>query len=95
MTKVEEGVCNGKVMWHEYLSKTDEEVKKMEVVWNKRRREKEERKRIQKENVKRKTQDKKGIDSNEKDQEHAEGTQDGDLEEIEDEWDSEGLEDDV
>ncbi len=94
MTKVEEGVCNGKVMWHEYLSKTDEEVKKMEDVWNKRRREKEERKRIQKENVKRKTEDKKGIDSNEKDQDHAEGTQDGDLGELEDEWDSEGLEDD-
>lgn len=94
MTKVEEGVCNGKVMWHEYLSKTDEEIKKMEAVWNKRRREKEERKKIQKENVKRKLQDKKGIDSNEKDQAQAEGTQDGDMEELEDEWDSEGLEDD-
>ena len=54
MTKVEEGVCGGKVMWHEYLTKSQDEVKAMEKVWDTRRREKEERKRVQKENVERK-----------------------------------------
>lgn len=54
MTKVEEGVCGGKVMWHEYLHKSEAEIKDMERVWGARKREKEERKRVQKENVERK-----------------------------------------
>lgn len=58
MTKVEEGVCGGKVMWHEYLSKSKEEVKEMEKVWNTRRREKEQRKRTQRENIERKREEK-------------------------------------
>ena len=32
MTKVEEGVCDGKVMWHESIEKTAEEVKEMEKI---------------------------------------------------------------
>ena len=32
MTKVEEGVCEGKVMWHESIEKTPEEVKEMEKI---------------------------------------------------------------
>ena len=32
MTKVEEGVCDGKVMWHESIEKTPEEVKEMEKI---------------------------------------------------------------
>jgi ribosome biogenesis protein SSF1/2 len=84
MTKVEEGVCTGKVMWHEYIHKSKEELKEMDKVWEKRRREKEERKRIQKENVERKRKS-KGL-----------GAKDGEEEEDEDmdEWDSEGLEGD-
>jgi len=87
MTKVEEGVCTGKVMWHEYIHKSKEELKEMDKVWEKRRREKEERKRIQKENVERKRKS-KGL-----------GTKDGDEEDEDvdmdmDEWDSEGLEGD-
>ena len=54
MTKVEEGVCNGKIMWHEYINKSKEEIKAMEQVWETRRRVKEERRRVQKENVERK-----------------------------------------
>lgn len=54
MTKVEDGVCGGKVMWHEYLSKTPAEVKAMDKVWEARRKEKEERKKVQKDNVERK-----------------------------------------
>ncbi|KAI4189743.1 MAG: hypothetical protein L6R41_001259 [Letrouitia leprolyta] len=54
MTKVEEGVCGGKVMWHEYLSKSESEARELEEVWETRKREKAERKRVQKENVERK-----------------------------------------
>lgn len=54
MTKVEDGVCGGKVMWHEYINKSKEELKAMEEVWQRRRREKEERRQVQKENVERK-----------------------------------------
>ena len=32
MTKVEEGVCDGKVMWHESIEKTPEEIKGMEKI---------------------------------------------------------------
>ncbi|RAL63841.1 hypothetical protein DID88_003484 [Monilinia fructigena] len=88
MTKVEEGVCDGKIMWHEYINKTKEEVREMDKVWEKRRQEKEARKKIQKENVERK---KKNKAANKK------GGEDDDEEDDEmdvDEWDSEGLEGD-
>lgn len=81
MTKVEEGVCGGKVMWHEFFSKTKDEEKNLDQVWDRRRREREERKRVQRENVERKRKD--GKDS-------------GDSkvvdEDIDEEWNSEGLE---
>ena len=51
MTKVEEGLCGGKVMWHEYINKTPEETTRMEKVWDTRRRAKEERRQLQKENI--------------------------------------------
>lgn len=88
MTKVEEGVCDGKIMWHEYINKTKEEVREMDKVWEKRRQEKAARKKIQKENVERK---KKNKAANKK------GGEDDDEEDDEmdvDEWDSEGLEGD-
>lgn len=94
MTKVEEGVCNGKVMWHEYMSKTEEEIKEMEKVWQGRRREKEERKRVQKQNVERKRQEEKSSASGEKEQEQAEGEEDEDMNNFEDDWGSESIEND-
>jgi ribosome biogenesis protein SSF1/2 len=91
MTKVEEGVCNGKVMWHEYINKTPAELKEMDKVWEKRRQEKEARKKVQKENVERKRKA-KGLGSKK-----AEGEEDSDeYDEMDvDEWDSEGLEGDA
>ncbi|KAL8954137.1 MAG: hypothetical protein Q9222_000019 [Ikaeria aurantiellina] len=58
MTKVEEGLCGGKVMWHEYLTKSEDEVREMERTWDSRRREKAERKRVQQENIEKKRQSK-------------------------------------
>lgn len=81
MTKVEEGVCGGKVMWHEFFSKTKDEENKMDHVWSERRRETEERKRVQRENVERKRKD--GKDS---------GDSKVINEDMDEEWGSEGSE---
>ncbi|PMD48988.1 Brix-domain-containing protein [Hyaloscypha variabilis F] len=82
MTKVEEGVCTGKVMWHEYIHKTKEEVKQLDKKWEKKRQEKEARKKIQKENVERKKAA-KGLG--------AMGGEEDDEDEMDvDEWDSDG-----
>ena len=86
MTKVEEGVCGGKVMWHEFYSKTKEEMKEMESVWEQRRKEKEDRKRIQKGNVERKRKERG---------ESCKEVEEQDANRAEDDWDSDGLEDDV
>lgn len=90
MTKVEEGVCGGKVMWHEYLSKTKEEMKELDKVWEKRRQLKEQRKKEQKANVeaKRKVPKPRGKGGEAEEEED-------DSDELVDEWDSEGLEGDA
>lgn len=99
MTKVEEGVCEGKVMWHESIEKTAEEVQELEKVWDLRRREKAERKKVQKENVLRKRNEKgarsKKAGGEDKDMKDGEEEDDNvDMDMYEDEWDSEGLEED-
>ncbi len=91
MTKVEDGVCTGKVMWHEFLTKSREEVNEMDKIWEQRRTEKEARRKEQRENVERKrkerSQGKPGINGEEVEEE------DEDMDD--DEWDSEGLEGDA
>ncbi|PBP22492.1 ribosome biogenesis protein [Diplocarpon rosae] len=84
MTKVEEGVCNGKIMWHEYINKSREEIKALDKKWEQRRQQKEARKKIQKENVERKKKAKGGDAAAEEDDDEMDV----------DEWDSEGLEGD-
>ncbi|PHH65072.1 hypothetical protein CDD81_3470 [Ophiocordyceps australis] len=54
LTKVEEGLCEGKIMWHEYVHKTQQQVKELDKRWEKKRQEKEARRREQKANVERK-----------------------------------------
>ena len=85
MTKVEEGVCSGKIMWHEYINKSKEEIKALDEVWKKRRQEKETRKRIQRENVEKKKKTQKI---------GAEDEEDDDEMDLDAKWDSEGLEGD-
>lgn len=87
MTKVEEGVCSGKIMWHEYIEKTREEVKELDEKWKARRAEKEERRRIQKQNVERKqaVHKSKGAGAEEEDLD--------DDDELVKEWDSEEFDD--
>jgi ribosome biogenesis protein SSF1/2 len=54
LTKVEDGMCAGGIMWHEYVHKSPAEVKELEKRWEKRRLEKEARKKEQRANVERK-----------------------------------------
>ena len=64
MTKVEDGVCAGRTMWHESISKSKEEVNKMEEIWEGRRQNKAKIKKVQRENVERKKSLEKAILSN-------------------------------
>ena len=102
MTKVEEGVCTGKIMWHEYVHKSKEEIREMEKRWAQRKREKDARKKQQKENVERKRQTAKagnkkagdgGQDDDDMDVDEYE--YDSDLYDHDDGFDSEGLEGDA
>ncbi|KAJ5679103.1 Brix domain-containing protein [Penicillium macrosclerotiorum] len=58
LMKVEEGVCDGAIMWHDFITKSADEVKSMKKSWDSRRKEKEARKKLQKENIERKKKDK-------------------------------------
>ncbi|KAI9771632.1 MAG: hypothetical protein M1840_001847 [Geoglossum simile] len=91
MIKVEEGVCGGKVMWHEFLHKTREEERTLEQLWERRSKEKEERRRKQKEDVERKSGSGAGKMGGDGDVEMGDDDDDDD----EYEWDSEGLEGDA
>ena len=64
LVKVEEGICEGKVMWNNYVSKSKAEEKELDEKWEVRRKEKEERRRIQKENVERKREAKRNAKAN-------------------------------
>lgn len=90
LIKVEEGLCEGKVMWHDYITKSAEDEKIMEKNWDQRRKEKEQRKKQQRENVEKKKQEKakakaegKGADGDDEDEV-----------DMDDEWLSDDLDED-
>ncbi|KAI6284008.1 hypothetical protein MCOR29_003760 [Pyricularia oryzae] len=92
LLKVEEGVCAGKVMWHEYINKSKEEIKAMEKKWEQKQREKEARKKVQKENVERKRKEKEEQKKNSKKSgENADGDDD-DEDEMDVDYDSDDYE---
>ncbi|RJE26299.1 ribosome biogenesis, protein [Aspergillus sclerotialis] len=85
LIKVEEGLCEGKVMWHDYISKSAEEEKAMEKNWDQRRKEKEQRKKQQKENIEKKKQEKAKAKAN------GQGGEDDEDDDMDDEWLSDDL----
>lgn len=94
LTKVEEGMCSGKVMWHEYVHKSKEEIKELEKRWEQRRQEKESRRKEQKANVEKKKAAKQA--NKPQGANDAEGDDDEDYSDVDmDEFDSEGLEGDA
>ncbi|KAI9884043.1 MAG: hypothetical protein M1823_004181 [Watsoniomyces obsoletus] len=58
LIKVEEGLCGGRVMWHDFITKSKVEEKKMDELWEERRKLKEKRRKEQNENVERKKKEK-------------------------------------
>lgn len=56
LVKVEEGLCEGRIMWNEFVTKNKAEENELEQKWDVKRKEKEERRKVQKENVERKRQ---------------------------------------
>lgn len=92
MTKVEEGVCTGKVMWHEYINKSPEEMKELDRKWEIKRQQKAARQKVQKENVEKKKAVAKAQKPKKKSEEADDEEEDDDDEPMDvGEWDSEGL----
>lgn len=83
LKKVEEGVCDGNIMWHDFISKTESELKAMDKRWENRRREKEKRKKEQRENIERKKQDKAKAKAN---GQNVEEDDDEDVDMDDDDW---------
>lgn len=54
LVKVEEGQCEGRVMWNEFVTKTKDEERQLNSKWEEKKKLKEERKQQQKENVEKK-----------------------------------------
>ncbi|CAN9170389.1 unnamed protein product [Alternaria alternata] len=90
LTKVEEDVCGGKIMWHEYIKKSKAEEQELEKKWTQRNKEKEERRRIQKENVEKKRKEKAAV-RGETGEEEGEEDEDEEMDDL-DEYD---MDDDV
>lgn len=59
LIKIEDGFCEGKVLYHKLMSKTEAEVKQLEQARLNKIKEKEYRKKVQEQNVKRKEEQKK------------------------------------
>jgi len=96
LMKVEEGLCQGQVMWHEHIHKTKEQIKELKERWDKRKKEKEARKKLQKENVEKKRKAQTEQEANAQDGEDLDEMDlDGSDIEYDDEFDSEGLEGDA
>ncbi|KAI6830000.1 Brix-domain-containing protein [Hortaea werneckii] len=95
LTKVEEGLCGGKVMWHEYIHKSAAELREMDKVHEGRRREKEARREEQRRNLERKRAERRGRGEEEVqsgDEEEEEEEMDEDMMDEEDEWEDDGME---
>lgn len=99
MTKVEEGLCSGKTMWHEHIHKSRQEIQELEKRWEQRRQEKEARKKQQKANVEKKKKEKaaNGAKDNKEEDDDDDIEMNGNNSDLfdemmeEDEMDSEGL----
>ncbi|PGH04071.1 ribosome biogenesis protein SSF1/2 [Blastomyces parvus] len=85
LTKVEEGLCGGKVLWHHFHTKTEAETRQLDEAWEKKRKEKEQRRKEQKENVERKRKERgKGA---------KDANKDGEDDDEDEDWDSEDFDD--
>ncbi|CAA9966413.1 Brix multi-domain protein [Pyrenophora teres f. maculata] len=91
LTKVEEDVCGGRILWHEFITKSKAEEQELEKRWAQKNKEKEERRRIQKENVEKKRKEKAAA----RGENPEEGEGDEDEDEEMDDLDDYDMDDDV
>lgn len=106
MTKVEEGLCSGKTMWHEHIHKSKQEIKDLENRWEQRKQEKDARRKEQKANVEKKQKERAASGAKNKKDDAADDEEDDDdiemngnnsdlfedmMEDDDNEMDSEGL----
>ncbi|KAJ5218932.1 Brix domain-containing protein [Penicillium cinerascens] len=93
LMKVEDGVCDGRVMWHDFITKSEKEIRALDQNWAVKRKEKAARKKQQRENIEKKKKDKAKAKANGENVED----DDEDVDMDEDEWfsdeDAEGAED--
>ncbi|KAJ5083705.1 hypothetical protein N7456_013132 [Penicillium angulare] len=85
LMKVEDGVCDGKIMWHDFIKKTEKEIRALDQNWAVRRKEKEQRKKLQKENIEKKKAEKAKARSRGEKVEDDEEDEDVDMDD-EDDW---------
>lgn len=95
LTKVEEDVCSGRTMWHEFITKTKAEQQEMEQKWAQRKKEKEERRRIQKENIERKKKEKAAAKGEKGEGEEGEEDEDEEMDMDMEDYDEYDMDDDV
>ncbi|KAF8429499.1 ribosome biogenesis protein [Tirmania nivea] len=57
LVKIEEGLADGKVLYHSFVEKTRKEEKELEERWRERKKVREERRKVQEENVRRKKEE--------------------------------------
>jgi ribosome biogenesis protein SSF1/2 len=90
LIKVEENLCEGKIMWHEFVQKSHEQELEMDKVWERRKAEKAERKRIQKENLIKNRKEREALKQTAKegDQEDDQDEDDDDYEDMDSDLDS-------
>jgi ribosome biogenesis protein SSF1/2 len=92
LVKVEEGLCEGRIMWNEFVTKSKVEETELEEKWDVKRKEKEGRRKVQKENVERKKQ----LKANTKANAGANGEAEDEDDELgDDAWDSEDSADEI
>ncbi|KAE8153254.1 Brix-domain-containing protein [Aspergillus avenaceus] len=92
LIKVEEGLCEGKVMWHDFIHKSEAEVKKLDKNWEEKKQEKERRRKEQKANIEKKKAEKAKARAEGKEVED-DDDEDVDMEDDEDDWLSDDFED--
>ncbi|VEU22901.1 DEKNAAC104169 [Brettanomyces naardenensis] len=92
LVKIEEGVCDGKVMYHSYIKKSEEEEERMEEEHVAKRRKREQRKKEQRENIQKKRKVKIKDDVDEEGQDEKEIEKEHDQIDIESQEDIEDIE---
>jgi ribosome biogenesis protein SSF1/2 len=97
LTKVEEDVCSGRIMWHEFITKSKSEVADLDKKWAQKNKEREERRRVQRINVEKKKAEKEAarLAAGGKPRVEGEEEEDEEMDEIVDEFDEYDLDDDV